>query len=419
MALLTALTNTITAIFLGVVVSYYVLLFWPRPLPKGRIRTASITVAVPAHNEAKHVGAAIESVLSDEFPGTKQILVIDDGSRDQTAAVARQFEGRGVTVISTPHRGKSDALNLALRQATGELFAVVDADSTIAAGSLAALAREVARPKVAAATGVVRVANRRTFAGMWLHMEQLYNSLMRELFSKINANVTTPGPLSLYRTAALREIGGFSTRGFSEDVDVAIRLIRKGYRVGYSGRAVSDTVMPVDPKGFWRQRTRFARGMLNIFRRHLQLNTRIIDVYTLPLLVFNYVQAVIMGGITLYQIISGYLQYYVHWGVFFSKDVLRFFFDWLSIFGFAKWMAGLFTGATPFTAIALIGVVSTLLTYPLYLLAIAKYDRRPSLFTLIPFLFMFPFWLLVMVIYAVFLPDIFRSSQYNRWKKNE
>ena len=60
---------------------------------------------------------------------------------------------------------------------------------------------------------------------MWFHIEQLYNSLIRLLFSKINANVTTPGPLSVYRKKELMDAGGFSTEGFSEDVDITIRLI--------------------------------------------------------------------------------------------------------------------------------------------------------------------------------------------------
>jgi len=151
---------------------------------------------------------------------------------------------------------------------------------------------------------------------MWVHIEQLYNSLIRLLFSKIHANVVTPGPLSMYRRKEIMELGGFSTKGFSEDIDIAIRLIRKGYKIGFAENAVAETNMPYDVKGFLRQRTRFARGILNIFKRHMQLNTTIIDLYTLPLFLFAYIQAIIMGSFTIYHLSTGYFTYFVSKGIF-------------------------------------------------------------------------------------------------------
>ncbi|MFH1916284.1 MAG: glycosyltransferase family 2 protein, partial [Nanoarchaeota archaeon] len=250
------------------------------------------------------------------------------------------------------------------------------------------------------------------------HIEQIYNSLLRSIFAKVNANVTTPGPLSVYRANLLREIGGFSTKGFSEDVDVTIRLIRKGYVVGYASDAVTETYMPVDVKGFFRQRTRFARGMINIFKRHLKMNAIMIDIYTLPLLVFTYVQAVIMGAITIYNIVSGYVTYFTSKGVYFNLAVLKFFFEWLSLVGFVKWTGSVFSGASPLTLYAAVGIASTLLTYPLYIYAILRFDKKIDWWHVLPIVFMFPFWLLVMAVYIVMLPFGF-PKQDNIWKKNE
>jgi len=254
---------------------------------------------------------------------------------------------------------------------------------------------------------------------MWSHIEQLYNSLMRSLLAKINANITTPGPLSVYRRKELSEIGGFSTEGFSEDVDVTIRLIRKGYHVGFAEKAVSETNIPYDVKGFFRQRIRFARGLVNILKRHMQVNTSIIDIYTLPIFLFFYIQAVIMGSFILYQIFSGYFQYFASQGIFLSFSVLKFFFEWLSIVGFARWFLSVILGQTPLTFVTIVGIVSTLLSYPLFIIAIYKFDRKFDLWHLIPFVFMFPFWLMIMAIYILFLPEYFRKRQYNIWKKNE
>ena len=413
------LPDFITLIFLLVIASYYFLLLYRPKKREHRDTFAGITIIIPAHNEELLLADAIESVLAASFHGRKEVIVVDDGSSDETYRVAQQFSKRGVNAIRTCHLGKSAAINAALKLADTELIAIVDADSIIGKNALRAMAQEVGKRGVAAATGVVRVRNRKAGICMWVHIEQLYNSLMRLILAKANANIATPGPLSMYRKAMLDEIGGFSTDGFSEDLDVTIRLIRKGHHIGFSQDSIAETVMPSDPKGFLRQRTRFARGMIHIFKRHLRFGMRAIDMYTLPIFLFTYIQAVIMGSFTLYQIISGYMSYFASQGVYFSSGVARFLFEWLSIVGFIRWAAGIFSGTAPLDAIAIAGILATLLSYPLYFLAIAMFDKKFDLRHAIPLFFMFPFWLLIMAIYILCTPELFSNKQYNRWKKNE
>ena len=379
-----------------------------------------MTIIVPAHNEQMHLAACLDSLRKATFQGKKQIIVVDDGSKDSTFKIAKKYEELGIKIIQTPHIGKAAAINTALAQAKGEVIAIVDADSTIEENAFIEILRELGKKNAGAACSVVKVANRGQFFPMWSHLEQLYNSLMRSILSKINANITTPGPLSVYRADALKKIGGFSTKGFSEDVDVTIRLIRAGYRIKFSDKAVAYTIIPPDIKGFFRQRFRFARGMLNIFKRHLQINKTTIDLYTLPLLTFFYVQAIIMGSITLYNILKGYFAYFVAHGVYFNWAVAKFFFEWFSIIGFFKWTYSvLITHTAPLTMLSIVAIVSTMLSYPLLLYSIIKYDRKIDLWHLIPFMFMFPFWLMIMVLYMICLPELFVKNQYNRWKKNE
>ncbi len=417
MMLADLLTGLITTLFLCYILSYYILFLWPAKRG-GRLRSTSITVIVPARNEEPYLREALQSVLDARFPGTKQVIVVDDASIDATARIARSFPGIQLLRNRT-HQGKAASLNKALRHATGELVAIVDGDSVIHPDALVAAARVAGQRRVAAVAAVVKVKNRREFLNPWVHIELVYNSLIRALFSKVNANIVTPGALSLYRADALRAIGGFSTEGFSEDVDVAIRLIRAGYRVSFAEDAVSETNMPADWKGFFRQRTRMARGMINILKRHLEANTTIIDWYTLPLFLFWYVQAVVMGSLTLYQLASGYWQYFASKGVYVSLGVFRFFFEWFSIVGFLRWTVRVLAGAEPLTFVAAVGIASTLLSYPLFLYALWKYDRALRPLHLLAFCFMFPFWLLIMIIYILCLPELFRREQYNRWKKNE
>lgn len=418
MILLELLPIIITFLFLIVILSYYVLIFLKTKKPKKERSFSSITIIIPSHNEGRYIGECIESVIAARFKGKKEIIVVDDGSRDNTIEIAKNYIGK-IKLITKRHTGKSDSINRAISLSKGELIAVVDGDSFIHENSLQEIVKEIERENVAAATGVIKVRNRKKFICMWMHIEQLYSSLMRHIFSKINANIVTPGPLSVYRKKELLKVGKFGTKGYAEDVDVTIRLIKKGYKIRFTENAVSETNMPYDTRGFFLQRTRLARGLINILKRNLSLNTTIIDIYTLPLLLFNYVQAAIMGAFTIYQLISGYMTYFFSKGIYLDFQVLNFFFEWFSVIGFVKWTYRVIIGNTPLTFFTAIGIVSTLLTYPLYIYAIAKYDRKFDFWHLIPLFFMFPYWLLIMIIYIYCLPEYFRKKQFNIWKKNE
>ncbi|TAL56835.1 MAG: glycosyltransferase family 2 protein [Nanoarchaeota archaeon] len=413
--MLVEISAAITFIFLLVVISYYVLLFIPaKKIPFER-KIRSILVVIPARNEAARIGNTLEAVIAARFNGRKRILVIDDGSTDGTSKIVSSKNG--VELVRSTHKGKAAALNNALAKCKEDAFVVVDADSIINPDSLLHMAEILGRRKVGAVTSVVKVRNRKTFIGMWLHLEQLYNSLMRYLLVKANANIVTPGPLGMYRADALKKINGFSEEGFSEDIDVTVRLVRAGYHVGFSEKSVSETIMPVTAKGFFKQRSRFARGMLNVFKRHLKPSWNFIDFYTLPLFLFGYIQAVILGTITVYLIASGYFIYFASKGIYFSLSVLIFLLDWLSLVGFTKWFLGIFTGITPLNFAVAVGVLSTLLSYPLFLIAILKFDKKIDIWHVIPFIFMFPYWLCIMVVYIWHIPELFRKRQRNIWEK--
>lgn len=415
--MLAEISAAITFIFLCVVLSYYILMFFPaKKIPFER-KIRSVLVVIPARNEAARIGNTLEAVLAAKFHGRKRILVIDDGSTDGTSKIVSSFKRNGVELVRSTHKGKAAALNNALAKCKEDAFVVVDADSVISSNSLQQMAEVLGKKNVGAVTCVVKVRNRKTFIGMWLHLEQLYNSLIRYVLVKANANIVTPGPLGMYRTDALKKIKGFSEEGFSEDIDVTVRLVRAGYHVGFSEKSVSETVMPVSVKGFFKQRSRFARGMLNVFKRHLKPSWNFIDIYTLPLFLFGYIQAVILGAITVYLIMSGYFIYFASKGIYFSLSVFIFFLDWLSLVGFTKWFLGIFTGVTPLNFAVAVGILSTLLSYPLFLIAILKFDKKIDIWHVIPFIFMFPYWLCIMVVYIWHIPELFKKRQRNIWEK--
>lgn len=411
------LQTIITTLFLCIILSYYILLIIKKKKLKKEKDYSSISIIIPAHNEEDFIKDCINSVKNAEFNGKKEIIIINDGSSDKTQEIISQI--KNIKIIQTKHIGKSASINKALKIANGEIIAIVDADSVIEKNSLNYIKNELEKENVAGTTSIIKVKNRKKLICMWVHIEQLYNSLMRLILSKINANISTPGPLSAYRKDALKKINGFSTKGYSEDLDITIRLIRQGYKITLAKKAYAQTNMPYTRKWFFKQRLRFAKGMLNIFKTHLRLNKNIIDLYTLPILLFTYLQAIIMGSFSSYQIISGYYNYFIIKGTAFSLGALKFFFEWFSIVGFIKWSINIISGNLPLTIIAILGIISTALSYPLYFISIFKFDKKFDIYHLIPIFFMYPFWLLIMIIYIISLPEIFKKKQYNIWEKKD
>ncbi len=96
----------------------------------------SVSVIVPVFNGARTIAAAIDSALAQQFDGTVEVVVVDDGSNDGTAAVLESYRA-GITVIESDNRGQAAARNAGVRASHGEWIAFLDADDVWLPGKLA------------------------------------------------------------------------------------------------------------------------------------------------------------------------------------------------------------------------------------------------------------------------------------------
>jgi glycosyltransferase involved in cell wall biosynthesis len=90
-----------------------------------------VSILIPAHNAQKWVAETIRSAVSQTWK-RKEIIVVDDGSTDQTLAVARQFESESVRVVASKNQGAAGARNLALQLSRGDYIQFLDADDLLA-----------------------------------------------------------------------------------------------------------------------------------------------------------------------------------------------------------------------------------------------------------------------------------------------
>jgi hyaluronan synthase len=140
--------------------------FYYRPFPSvGAADAPHLTVIIPAYNEGQMVEKSIDSVAAANYPSDRlEIIVVDDGSKDNTWQYIRQtadrFPGLVTPVRFLENRGKRAALEAGFRQAKGEIVVTIDSDSVIEPDTLLAIAGPFRDPSIAAVAGKVAVYNR-------------------------------------------------------------------------------------------------------------------------------------------------------------------------------------------------------------------------------------------------------------------
>jgi glycosyltransferase involved in cell wall biosynthesis len=90
-----------------------------------------VSILIPAYNAEKWIEDTVQSAIAQTWP-RKEIIVVDDGSKDRTAAVARRFTSKGVTVVSKPNQGAAAARNHAMQLSQGDYIQWLDADDLLA-----------------------------------------------------------------------------------------------------------------------------------------------------------------------------------------------------------------------------------------------------------------------------------------------
>ena len=227
-----------------------------------------ISIIVPAYNEEKVVARTIETLIEAEYPD-KEIIVVDDGSKDNTYEIASEFTHRGVKVVKRPNGGKFAALNTGIAVSSGEIIITVDADSMIARAALSEIVRGFENPEVAGVAGNLKVFNRTNLLTKLQALEYIVQiQIVRRAFENFGSLTVASGAFSAFRKTALQEAGNYDPDYLLEDFDITIKLLKSHQILHGSNEAVCYTEAPETLRDIYRQRLSWFRGDFQNFWKH-------------------------------------------------------------------------------------------------------------------------------------------------------
>jgi cellulose synthase/poly-beta-1,6-N-acetylglucosamine synthase-like glycosyltransferase len=274
----------------------------------------SFSIVIPVKNEAKIVGRLLTALSNLNYPADKvEIVVVEDGSVDETFEVCSQFASAhyNVKVLQRPFsNGKSSALNYGIENSGGEVIAVFDADNVPARDALLEAAKYFDDPAVAAVQGRnLSINSQENMLTQFLSYEE---AVWCEAYLRgkdaLGLFVHLKGSCQFIRRDVLNRLEGFDENMLSEDMELSARLTENGYKIRYGGDVCAWQESPANLKTLFKQRTRWFRGTMEVAFKYgkliAKLNRKNLDV-----------EATLFGP---FIVIASLLSYLVASGAFFT-----------------------------------------------------------------------------------------------------
>ncbi|MGE5354081.1 MAG: glycosyltransferase [Acidobacteriota bacterium] len=235
-----------------------------------------VSIIVPVYNEGKVLENSVKSLLELDYPNY-EIIVVNDGSTDNTKEVAEELVGvhKGkvenvrVSLINKPNGGKSKALNAGIQYSKAEFVLCMDGDSQLSTNTLKYGIKHFTDPSIGAVAGNVKVLNRKKILTDLQALEYVEGlNMPRSAQSLIKLVNIIPGPVGIFRKKAIQDAGWYSSDTFAEDADLTLNIMAAGWKIYYEQNAVSYTEAPETLNQLLKQRYRWTRGILQSILKH-------------------------------------------------------------------------------------------------------------------------------------------------------
>ena len=250
----------------------FISLLWNKKEKKSCMeKEKDVTILIPVYNAKKSIKETLESIKKQKYCGNIYTIIIDDGSTDGSLELLKSMNlDDKTTVLELEHKGKAFALNEALKHVKTEYTITVDSDTVLHPLAVRNIMHKLvnSNEKTAATAGCLFVKNaKKSFITKLQEWDYTLGILGVKLYQgNYNSTLVAQGAFSAYKTKLLKQIGGWQNC-VGEDIVLTWELLSQGYETNFAKNAIAFTEVPETFKDLGKQRKRWARGMIEAFKR--------------------------------------------------------------------------------------------------------------------------------------------------------
>lgn len=237
-----------------------------------------ISILVACYNEEANIVGTIESILKQGYKGLFEIIVADDGSKDNSVGRVKSEINKYLSwqmlvklIENKVNRGKSAVLNDALKVASHDIIITIDSDTILHKGALSNIVSKFLSDDYAAVAGTIRVNNDKknlmTRLQYWDYA--LGIASIKQAQGIYDKTLVAQGAFSCYKKEVLDKLKWAETMG--EDIVLSWDMLKLGYKIGHANNAIVFTNVPEKYIQFFKQRKRWSIGLIEAFRRNWRL----------------------------------------------------------------------------------------------------------------------------------------------------
>lgn len=254
---------------------FFLILFIKSKFKKrmGKGTEEDITFVLPCYNVAGVLEKSVKSIKNLDYnQDSIKIILVDDGSKDNTLEVARRIarQYKNIMVLAKKNGGRADALNYGLKRVKTEFAAVLDSDTILSRDLLKKAMSLFLEPSIIAVTGRTKPANTNGFLGKMQEVEYAFAAFNRKLQETIRTLPTVPA-FTIFKREFLVKHGYFDVGNLTEDFEMGLRIQKHHYDIGFVADSCSLTYVPDTFRGLLRQRIRWAYGTLYNAKKYKNL----------------------------------------------------------------------------------------------------------------------------------------------------
>ncbi len=229
-------------------------------------RNSPVSIVIPMFNAERHIVPVIDAILSQDYVGEKEVIVVNDGSADSSRDLLRTFEAENrIIVIDQSNQGAVRATNAGFKTASHDIICSVDSDVVLHPDWLRTIMDEFDDPAVGAVQGYYKTPQGLSFWArmMGYDVEKRYDDIKGKYVTQVCTGDTA------YRRTALDKTGLFDPAFvYGYDNDMSYRLQKAGYKLIFKREALCDHYWKADLFAYLRQQYRSAYGRMQLIRKH-------------------------------------------------------------------------------------------------------------------------------------------------------